>query len=418
MQFTTCDSGDLVIPDLFPQEPEKPQIQCLDKATIPDLRTKECTPEVGIISSNIAEKVSCIGEVDASKPECKKLPLKTNICQKIADERLAKTMQEPPQKTLFQKLLPSIKFGAVGGALLAAAGVTMYERERSRALFEVAVEFGKENKVLTQVNKDNEETIKQMKETDETNQQTIQGFLGKAPTNDEELIAAHKKREEVRAVVDKFDFIKNIAQKTVNLQTITSREKAGYCQGFIVKNDALVTAKHCIADDDQISYGYNFDMVFNKVSRVSNDQGIMVGHFLPPDRVEKKVVKTSTVIDPTRDAAMIVFSIPVFAQQGTLNVTDKKPEIGDIAVYNKIVTSFSVVPHIGAIEHFFTTNTHMAAVPFKVEHGNSGSPVIDKSGTVIGIVTAIDSENSAHSSFTTITNDRIEELYEEAKAKL
>lgn len=183
-------------------------------------------------------------------------------------------------------------------------------------------------------------------------------------------------RNKYNSIVYGFDYVyRHYKDKVIPIVLKTKDDVSiGTCFKF---NSGLVTAKHCLEKADQLSIkGYTPDQLNGKKIYTSLDDNVDIAY-----------------IEIGENSQNEVFSEPARIMQEVLTMGFPKiPQFNAFLNAEKAITSsiaeFTVKPSIGAVssaEKNYLTNLTLILITAKIRGGNSGSPVINRNGSLIGI---------------------------------
>ena len=175
-------------------------------------------------------------------------------------------------------------------------------------------------------------------------------------------------------------------QKYADQQTI------GSCSGFLIAPGLLVTAGHCMADENEVIYDQNnfycsdYKWVFDYKMKSSSDLHIDLGDVVRRDIYECESV-VHAVFFENFDIALIKLKRPVTNRAHLKLNLQNDSVVGD---------SLFTIGHPIGLPMKFTNNANIfeAHEPYFLTNldvftGNSGSPVFnEKTGDVIGVVSS------------------------------
>jgi len=396
-EHATCEHGEgFIIPDLIVHESDDPKCFIDEEA--------KCSTDTQELLDLIAQQVNVAVCDDRKKVECLRPSVAKNKCG-VAQKK-AKSKWFRPRVIYASKYLAMFGLGAIAGGV--SSGFWTLSKVKGIVYETAGAELDETTKSLGKCNN------------------VVNELMGKKPIDDEEKKAQHQKLMVAKAEAKKNSFARNLASNTVTLITNFGKKSAGGCQGGIIKNDAVLTAKHCLTADDNLTFGYTMDVLVIKIDEKKSTKKWTEVNVVPTDlEMQKKPVYTAIAIDPTRDAAVIVFSDPtIFEKFSTLQIAEEEPKVGDLKILGKIIDKYYYLPLVGDVKYFIPEGEHKVKIGFLGENGDSGSPVVNLKQEITGIMTSVENQdpekpNEPLSSFiTVITKDRVEELYAEAKAKL
>lgn len=186
-----------------------------------------------------------------------------------------------------------------------------------------------------------------------------------------------KMRHYYNSLVYGFEYIYKFYQDKV-IPILAYKEDDTQMMGTAFKfHHGLLTARHCVEDGAKVAIqGYGGDFLNSKKVYISNNPSIDVA-YINTGEITEIYSDTSNVLDEV--LVMGFPNIPKF-----LNfVTSEKATISAIAEYRMTPTRGSVA---AMAEEMFTHNdTLLMLITAKIKGGNSGGPVINKNGCVVGV---------------------------------
>ncbi len=188
-----------------------------------------------------------------------------------------------------------------------------------------------------------------------------------------------------------FEYIYEI-YKGIVIPLVWEKENGDYASGTGFKFlDGIVTAKHCITDVKNLQIqGYNASDLEGKPIYISDNEGIDLA-FIHTKKLEEPILYTDTGEILQEVLVMGYPKIPAF----TNFLTAEKATISSKA-------SARITPTKGCIAAFgyeYLTKMDALLVTARIQAGNSGGPVINENGCLVGIACQIPYINSENGDY-------------------
>ena len=187
------------------------------------------------------------------------------------------------------------------------------------------------------------------------------------------------------ALVYGFEYIYNIyKENNIVIPIVTKNEKGDISVGSAFRAfGGIVTAKHCIIDGNNLSIkGYSkedlesFEILFHE-----NDNLDLA--FIKTDRKEDNTMLLSYA-DVTEDVLVMGYpKIPAFTEF----LTAEKATISSKAESRLTITKGSVASY----GNNYLSKAELMLVTAKIRGGNSGGPIVNKKGSIVGVACQIPS---------------------------
>jgi len=201
------------------------------------------------------------------------------------------------------------------------------------------------------------------------------------------LIETSKLREEgkqkIRIITEKF----GIAQRLCPTEIFFDQPTAAWCTGFLIDEDIIVTAGHCVSQNtiNKFKYVFGFRMLAkdNAVTLVNKEEVYsakeIIGRTFTPDGADWALVRLGKKVD-------IKSHPPLQFRQGAQKISN------DQAVYVLGYPSGLPLKYAGNAKVIENSHTDYFAANLDTFGGNSGSPVFNSDHKVEGILVRGDAD--------------------------
>ncbi len=124
---------------------------------------------------------------------------------------------------------------------------------------------------------------------------------------------------QIEAMLSDAELIKKLREGTVQVGLEFEGKKVAYGSGFILNPNTLVTAAHCLRENN----GQMYRIKIVKTIHVDGEKRSIQDVF---DADENKTSGYQVVIDDEKDLGMVVFEKPIFEQKQALDIANNEPQ--------------------------------------------------------------------------------------------